>query len=301
MPFEGAVIGTLFAQLRTDMDAAIGDLAAIGDADTVAAPIETADIWFDVDGNGRRDGGEGLADVMGELAGFGALPNLTIQFDTADAAWLSAYAHLLAGLSELVLAVDPATEIDQVLQGRRALAALNAEAGAPFGPGFDYQFGDMADLAAIVIGTLEGPVDAARTQAAQAHWLAMVADNRRFWARVATETDNVAEWIPNKAQVSVLGLPFPPETGQRWLNVLREAEALLKGDVLLPHWRLADGLGIDLNALLQNPPELNLVGLVQGMDLLPYIRPGRLIGGDALWQFEALIGGNAGLYMVILN
>ena len=304
IPFEGRVIADLFGQVRTDMIAALDALASISNSDTVALRIDTADIWFDIDASGSRSTGEGLTDLvgLGLTGGFGdPLAGVAIRFDTADAAWLAAYAHLLAGFSDLVLAFDPTVAIDEVLAGRAAINGLNATAGSPFGSGMGYQIGDYADLAAMVVDALERQPDPALTRSAQAHWLAMIAQNRVFWQRVATETDNDAEWIPNKAQVSALGLPFPAETGQVWLNVLAEAEALLKGEALMPHWRLADGAGIDMNALFQNPPDVDVLGMAHGMDLLPFMRQGRLISGDSLWRFEQMMAGDAGLYMVILN
>lgn len=303
-PFSGAVIGDLFSQVGTDMAGAIALLDGLGPDEAVAVRLNTADIWFDINSNGGRDGGEGLAEVAGWglTAGFGEpLPAVSIRFDTADAAWLAAYAHLLAGLSDAVLALDPVPAIDAVLAGRDAIGDLNAQAGAPFGSGLGYQIGDYADLAAILVDVIEGPVDATRAQSAQGHLLAMVAQNRNFWTWVAAETDNEAEWIPNKRQVSALGLPFPPDTGQLWLAVLTDAERLLTGDLLIPHWRLAEGAGIDLNALLQDPPEIDILGMAHGMDLMPYARLGPRMAGDALWRFEQMLGGQAGLYMVILN
>ena len=304
VPFEGRVIADLFAQVRTDMTAALDALAPISDTDTVALRIDTADIWFDIDASGSRSAGEGLTDLanLGLTGGFGEpLAGAAIRFDTADAAWLAAYAHLLAGFSDLVLAFNPTVAIDAALAGRAAMADINAAAGAPIGPGMESDFDDYADLAVMVVDALERQPDPVLTRSAQAHWLAMIAQNRVFWQRVAAETDNDAEWIPNKAQVSALGLPFPPDTGQLWLNVLTEAEALLKGEVLMPHWRLADGAGIDMNALFQNPPEVDILGMIQGKDLLPFMRQGRLISGESLMRFEQMMAGDALLYMVILN
>jgi hypothetical protein len=302
-PFQGAIIAALFAQMQTDLNGAAPLLAGIADGDDVAVTINTADIWFDIDMNGARSPGEGLSDLLTQnMGGFGQpLPDITVRFDTADAAWLAAYAHLLSGLADMVIAFDPATAIDDVLAARAQFAQINIDTGSPYGTGMGMMVGDYTDVAAMIVDALERQPDAALTRSAQAHWLAMVEQNRIFWARVAQETDNDAEWIPNKSQVSALGLPFPADTGQRWLNVLADAEAVLKGEALMPHWRIQGAAGIDLNALLQNPPTVDVLGMIHGMDLLPYIRPGRVITRDSWWRFEELVTGNAGLYMVILN
>jgi hypothetical protein len=149
---------------------------------------------------------------------------------------------------------------------------------------------------------VEGPLDPARTRAARDHLLATVRDNRAFWTLVPQETDNDREWIPNKRQQSATGLPFPPETGPLWLAVLSDAEAVLRGDLLIPFWRLEPGAGFDLGAFLQDPPQdVDLAGLIQGATLLPYLREGPLASGQNLWRFAAMLQGDSALYMVMLN
>ena len=59
--------------------------------------------------------------------------------------------------------------------------------------------------------------------------------------------------------------------------------------------------GINLALLLDNPPPIDLIGMIQGGDLLPYAQTGRLISWDNLMRFGALTQGDAGLFMVILN
>lgn len=307
-PFAPADIAALFAAVTADMEGAIAALGPIGADDAVALRIDTADLWFDIDMDGRRSPGEGLTDVVTLTLGeFGPpMPDVTIRFDTADAAWLAAYAHMLAGFGELVLAFDPTATIARVLDSRAAFAALAAEEpGAPAGPGSEEDFtatqADFADLAAMALGAIEVRPDPARTRAVRAHWLAMIADNRAFWDRVAAETDNDAEWIPNKAQLSATGLPFPPQTAQRWQAVLADAEAALTGRALIPHWRLPAGAGFDLGRMLEDPPMIDVVGLLQGADILPYAARGRVLSLDSLRSFARMAGGDAALFVVILN
>lgn len=300
--FTGAMIEQMFAQISTDMAGSIGALAAISDDSAVVVTINTADIWFDINMSGNREAGEGLIAVAGLTLNNGLEPQSkpVIRFDTADAAWLSAYAHLLAGISEVVLTFGPAETIDKIRNSITDLAALNA-LGAPKDYGYDAEFGSYVDIAAMILGALEGQPDIAHSRAAHAHFLAMIADNRVFWDRVAQESDNNAEWIPNKRQVSALPINFPPDTGPTWQLVLAEANAVLNGDLLIPHWRMGNGAGIDLAALMENPPNVDLIGMIQGVDLIPYARAGRLIEGRSLTRFEQLLQGDAGLFMVILN
>jgi len=297
-PFDPATVTTLFTAALADMEGAVAALDGIDSE--VAVRIDTADIWFDIDLNGTRGVGEDMASVVS--LGLGTqLPTITVQFDTADAVWLRAYAHLLAGVSETALAFDPTQAIGKVHAATDAMEAINAEAGAPFGTGMHHEIGPYVDYAAIVLNAVQVRPDPTRLAAARDHLLATVQDNRRFWTEVARETDNDAEWIPNKRQQSATGLVFPPDTGTLWLAVLDDAEAVLTGRALIPYWRLAGDAGIDLSAIIADPPVMDLIGLAQGGDLLPYVRHGRVMDGNALTMFSAMIGGDAGLFMVMLN
>jgi hypothetical protein len=142
----------------------------------------------------------------------------------------------------------------------------------------------------MALEALAGAPDPARTRAVRDGLLLVVAENRRFWRLVARETDDAAEWIPNKAQVSATGLPFPPDTGPVWLAVLDDAEAVLLGETLVPFWRVGPGAGLDLGAMLEDPPDLGLVGLVQGHALVPYLREGPLADGSSLRLFSEMVG-----------
>jgi hypothetical protein len=302
-PFDPEVIEQMFADIAYDMDIALTELEAIGDADQVAVTIDTADLWFDINMNDTRDAGEGVLDVTGMSLNRslnGVAPPV-IRFDTADAAWLAAYAHLLSGISDVVLAFHPAPAITRVLADAQTIAAMPDPAPGPYEYDFDTEMGRYADLAAIFIGALEQQPDPVLTRAAHAHFLGMIAQNRVFWSRVVTERDNEAEWIPNKAQTSALPLDFPPETGDRWRAVLSDAEQVLNGSRLIPHWRMGDTHGINLAELMQNPPPVDLVGFIQGGALLPFVQQGVLIDRTSLDRFADMLQGDAGLYMVILN
>jgi hypothetical protein len=83
--------------------------------------------------------------------------------------------------------------------------------------------------------------------------------------------------------------------------VLAEAEAVLKGDLLIPHWRLGDGAGINLAKAMQNPPEIDIIAIIQGEGVLPFLEEGTRMSGRSLTQFQRMLGGDAGLYMIIFN
>ncbi len=308
-PFDPAVVEQMFADADYDLGLALEALDTIADADEVGVTIDTADLWFDINMNGARDPGEDLLNVAGMTLNRGMGGSFvppSIRFDTADAAWLAAYAHLLSGVSEVFLAFHPAPAIARVQDAVAQMRVLDPQGEVkndhnPYSYDDTAMFANYADLAAMVIYAIEQQPDPVLSRSALAHFQGMIADNRTFWDRVARETDNDAEWIPNKNQQSALPIAFPPETGNAWRKVLADAEGLLNGTLLIPHWRFGDAAGINLAKLMQDPPPVDIVGFVQGVSLLPYVETGRLVSADSLARFDQMMQGDAGLYMVILN
>jgi hypothetical protein len=301
-PLDPGAVEEIFAGLVRDMEQARAPLLAIPDTAEVGVEIDLGDLWFDIDGNGQRGPGEDLTAVAGAALGPVARfqPALqvqatpTIRFDTADAAWLAAYTHLLAGIGELVVAFDSATVIRQSLEAIEQIDEIAGQEGAP-------GFAGAADMAAMVYLTLQTAPDPAHTRAARENFRGMVAQNRLFWARLAAETDNDGEWIPNARQTSALGIRIPAETEAIWLSVLDDAEKLLTGELLIPHWRYGPGAGIDLHALLDDPTVVDVAEWIHGIGLLPYARQGRTVTAANWRRFTRMAGGNATLFMIVLN
>jgi hypothetical protein len=302
-PFDPALVATLFTDISTRMEESRGWLSAIpADAD-FAVEVDFADIWFDINANGTRDDGEDMAGTLGPMllgwqwdARDPATPPPTIRFDAADAAWLSAYTHLLQGLSDTVLAYDPTAAIARMQGARTALGI------APGTVDFDYYgLEEASDYISIITGALDQQPDAARLASAHAHFLQMIAENRRFWGMVVQETDNAQEWIPNDTQTSALGLTLPPGTGAMWMAVLSDGEALLNGKALIPYWRAAEGRGINLQRMFTEPAPVDVIGWVQGYAAVPYLEQGRTVSADSWRAFEQMLAGDALLFTVFLN
>lgn len=302
-PLDPALITTIFTDIAADMDAARAPLAAIPAGADFGVEIAFADIWFDIDANGTRDAGEDMAATLGPIlmgwqwdARDPATPLPVLRFDAADAAWLMAYTHLLQGISETVVAYSPTDAIARMQNTRAALGL------APGVTNFEYYgMDEAADAVSIVIGALDQQPDAARLASARAHFLQMIAENRRFWGMVVQETDNDREWIPNDAQQSALGLTLPPGTGPAWMAVLSDGEALLNGKALIPYWRAADGTGVNLRRMFTEPAPFDLIGWFQGYAAVPYLEQGRTVSGDSWLAFEQMIAGDALLFTVFLN
>lgn len=296
------LVATIFSDLLDDLAGARAPLAEIEDGDAVRLPITFTDLWFDIDTNGVRERGEDLVTVAAlTLTGQPMLMSdaPTATFDTADAAWLLAYTHFLAAFAELVLSIDPTTQIDRFATARDEMDALAADTN--YRNAIDMQFGQQVDRAAIILSAIQGQPDPVHTRAAKSHLLEMIAANRTLWARVTAETDNEGEWIPNATQTQVLGLEVPPETGPRWLAVLDDAEALLTGAALVPHWRLREGAGINLARFLDDPAPIDPVGWMHGAALLPYSEEGRRVSPENWIFFQRMVQGDALLFVVFLN
>ena len=305
---DPATIATLFKNVSSGMDSARAALADIPANADFAIEITLSDLWFDINTNNTRDDSEDMLSFAGPMImGFAwsergpATPAPTIRFDGADAAWLSAYTHLLGGLSDIILAYDPTIPITRTTDARTAMASFGQLTPDPiFGMGGGASL-DAVDYIAIILATLNQTPDKPRMASAQSHFLAMVTDNRRFWAEVVLETDNANEWLPNDSQKSAMGIQLPPGTGPMWLGVLSDFEALLKGEKLVPYWRITGPAGVDVGWMFTDPRPIDLIAWVQGEGAVPYLKQGDLIS-PANWQaFEQAMSGQTMLFTLFLN
>lgn len=305
-PFRPAMIADLFRDVTLGMDRARQPLSKIAEGSDLAVDIALSDLWFDVNGNALRDPGEELLDVAGPIilgwrwrARAPDAPAPVIRFDAADAAWLSAYTHLLAGIAEVILAYDPTEAITGTLAATAALDRMRVGPADPHS--MESSMGEAVDVVAIMLAALDQTPDGARAASAQGHFLSMIADNRRFWTLVETETDNANEWLPNDRQTSALGIHVPPGTGPAWQAVLADGEALLQGEKLAPYWRVGPGHGVNIGRLFTDPRPVDVIGWIQGAAALPYLERGTVVS-DASWRrFSNLVSGEAMLFSVFLN
>ncbi|MEL6681489.1 MAG: hypothetical protein AAFQ09_02445 [Pseudomonadota bacterium] len=310
-PLTPEVIADLFTQIGDSMDNAQTALAPISAHDQVAVTLDLNHVWFDVNGNGARDETEDLLPILTSLFvrpwqlqetldrinASGGAP--TITFDTSDVAWLQAYTHVFSGTAEMVLAFDP-TEVIAKVQTNAATLTTLRDGPAPtlfLSPEDEA----IADLVTIVLGVLEQQPDAKRTRAALADFQAVISYNLEFWDRVRAETDDEKEFIPNADQDSALGILFPESIDTAWQAVLADAAMVLQGDLLIPHWRTGDQVGINLNAWLNNPAPLDIIGVLAGTDLAPYMQRGPVANAETIDAFDDVTGGNFALFAFTLN
>lgn len=249
-PIDPALFAELFTMTSQRMDAARAPLDALPTDAAFSVEIDLSDLWFDINANTGRDPGEDALQVLGPIImGFGFTPYdpsgpwPAIKFNAADAAWLSAYTHMLQGTAEMLLAYDPTEPISRILQARAAMEQLS-----PLSPDMFLGSGksgpDGIDIFATFLATLQQTPDTPRMRAAHDHFLSAIADNRRFWATVDLEMDNDAEWLPNDRQKPALGIELSIGTGAAWMDILTDAEDILRGKKLVPFWRF-EGAAFD--------------------------------------------------------
>ncbi len=305
-PFQPATIVGIFQAAEAELAKAHANLTAIPETSDFGAPIRLDTLWFDVNSNGTRDPGEDLPAVLSGT--FSRRPTatesppsrLTIRFDVADAAWLAAYTDLLTAVCDMVQAYDPTAPIARVLDAHRKMADLG-----PLKPELllksTPRIPDEIDMLAIVLATLQQQPDATRTAAARDHLLSMVAWNRVFWQRVARETDDDAEWLPNAQQHSAMGFDVPTDAAAAWGAVLADMEAALKGDKLIAYWRVGPPAGLNLAKMFAEPRPIDIPGWIQGWAALPYLQQGTLVTSDALAAFSRAVQGNTMLFALWFN
>ncbi len=258
-------------------------------------------VWFDVNANGTRDDWETALSVMQTLD---ASPqddfDGIIRFDSADAYWLKAYVHVMAGMAELTLAADPTPAIRTVYEGRMAMEKVGPVQAM-------FTDNDMADTITATLLTLRGTPDKTRTRAAHRHFKAMIEANRSFWTSVMLETDNDREWLPNPDQTSAFGIEVSQEMAEGWQAVLTEMSAILEGEALIPYWRYengydsAQGVGVNIAKFLQDPGEMDILLWIHGAAAAPYLEAGPLARMQAWDQFTRMTRGDSMMFAVWFN
>jgi len=267
--------------------------------------INSKDIWFDIDKNGERGENELFSLQLAELFNGRrrrlrrtTFPeDIEIRFDTADADWALAYVYNLSAVSEFVLALDPTPAIKEAIDGRKAVLGDNLGFSAF---GFDREI----DTIAALIFAYEGEPDVTRMRKSRKHLLDMISANKKFWKNLENETDNDREWIPNSEQESAFGLEVSEELAESWQDILTDFEDILEGRKLVPFWRLDqknETRGINMKRLMMDPPDMDIIRMIHGGTLAPYIEEGDVITRENLRRFRRLTGRQNGLFALWFN
>ncbi len=268
-----------------DADLASADAALEGVGDgNVTVVLDLGRIRLDLKGDGKPTDDETLAAIIGHLSQSpGAQPaasaSLEVKFDAGDAPWLAGYSHALMGLCDFLLAHDVQASFDAVshLFFAKSMAPAAAALSRPLPPGsIGSGLPDTAAIADMIalIHTINWPVvEPERMRAVRSHLKAMIGLSRKSWALILAETGDDREWIPNPRQTHVaLGMRVSQTQIDAWMSALDEADAILDGRLLVPHWRF--GRGIDLKAFFEAPRTFDLMMFMTGSGAVPYLADG---------------------------
>jgi len=271
----------ILQQFNDDLDRAAAVLAEVKDPD-VKLCLPVGMIRLDLDGDGTAGQDETFWKVFTRVAWRAAkLSNeqkrFPIGFDAADVHWMIGYTHLLRAMVEAWLAYDTEGFFGQTAHFFFAGVELPYE-GLGVGKsdqGFDIN--QIADAVAAIHLVHFQLADSQRLSRAREHLLAMIDQSRLCWENALAEKDDDREWIPNANQTSLTPLTVNEERIAAWKRFLDEAEAVLEGDKLLPHWRVKDGRGINLKRVFEEPRTFDLVLWAHGAAALPYLEEGELV------------------------
>lgn len=316
VPPNPAPAETTYADVRgmirtfiSDLAAAEKTLSAIRDQD-VSLPLRFGFVRLDLDGDGQAGEAEALWRLHAALTGQpqgryiggefvrptdvelrAAAEGLVVRLDRGDVSWLQGYCHLLSAIGEWALAHDMESSFGDVApylfarpQGRSVPAEMFAS--KEWGAGY-------ADAFAAVSGVPWPVSEPDRMRVALAHLEEVVRLSRETWRAIEAETDDDDEWIPNANQTGVL--PDGRVTAEMiagWKEFLDEAEAILAGRLLVPHWRLAPGRGVNLRRVFLEPRPLDVVRWVQGAAAVPYVEAGKCSEPDTWWRLQRTFRGN---------
>lgn len=286
-------VSALFIDLKTSLQRANATLSKVRGED-FGVTVNVSQARMDLDGDGIVGSNEMVLAAMGRPLGLPVRDadgqDVVIRFDSADAVWLKGYTHFLSGVLGVLTAYDwmPVWNQCAHVVFRNPLPAPPiAKHSAAMG---HENMSQAADLIAAVHEMRLELVRKNGLRQARDDFRAMIECSRICWKRVLSETDDDHEWLPSPTQTGPGGAKVTAQQIEGWQHVLNELDAILKGDKLLPHWRLKPGEGINIDKLVNSPPRLDIILLIQGSALIPYLQEGPISDQDTWRNLMAPFG-----------
>lgn len=303
------------AAFSDDLDVAIPLLLAAAEGD-FSVEIDVTQIRIDIDGDGEAGEAESVGAFLAMAAGTGqrldmgsgmapdlGLPATTFAFDGSDAIWLAGYSQVLATQSDFLLAHDFEDFFNAAMHRLFPGAGLPMETHPNSGQLFMDRDSDalLADAIAM-IHTINWPVvDRERLIGARDRVLSVLDLSRRNWNSILAETDDHLEFIPSPYQTPLAPqMAVTKEMVGAWRETLDVSEAILRGELLLPHWRYGD-LGFDLAAWFEGAERTDAVLLFTGLDALPYLKVGEIADAESFAAANGAFGGSIWNYAAWFN
>ncbi|MCH7990358.1 MAG: hypothetical protein IID46_14550 [Planctomycetes bacterium] len=298
-PISYEQLRKIYETLLNDLTQAEATLAKVKDKD-VKLPLHMGLLRFDFNGDGIVDEEEAFWKIFARVTGNRRITPLAVErfaitFDKADVHWLRGYCHLLSALTEFILAHDWKESFD------RTGHLFFKKVDSPFQfltkkPRKRIWFDSETEIMDFIafIHLINYPVkEPARMKSALSHLESVIAQSRENWKAIESETDDDNEWIPNPKQTGVIpGVRVTQTIIDGWKEFLDEAEAILKGDKLIPHWRVDDGRGINLRKVFTHPKRFDLILWIQGSAAEPFLEQGTLTEKQFWRRLQRNFGGN---------
>jgi hypothetical protein len=299
-----------YADFRALLETYVADLARAEEtiagvtSSDVKLVLDLSQIRYDVEGDGRVGADERLLAIIQRITGIpeAEMPaSLTFAFDAGDARWLQGYSHVLMAIGEFLLAHDWQESFDvSFFHFFPGMESPFRDALVPPTGNSNDQISPVADLISFL--HIRWPVvEPERMAAVREHLKATIALSRESWQAIVAERDDDREWIPNPEQTNRFAdvLPVSPERIDAWYAVLDEAEAVLDGEKLVPHWRFSQGF--NLRRVFEEPQPFDLVLWITGPATLPYLEDGPVATPEEWGRLTQAFEGNFGLFAVWVN
>jgi hypothetical protein len=300
-----------FQDFRGLLQAFVSDLGsaeatlALVKSDKVKLVLDLDKIHYDVRGDGVIGDDDRLVGVIERVTGMArsVMPSsLVFAFGKGDALWLQGYCNLLMAFGDFFLAYDWHESFETTFfHFFPKMSSPFRDALAPADPN-DYFMSEGSPIADFIsFAHIRWPLtEPARMHEARDHLKKMIALSRASWAAIEAETDNDRKWIPNERQTSSFqSVVVDANRIAAWHAVLDEAEAILDGKKLVPHWRLRQG--INIRRVFEEPQPFDFVLWITGPAALPYLEDGPVVTNEEWGRITDSFGGSFGVFAVWFN
>ena len=286
-------------------DLALAEETLVGVGPDVRLRLDLRKLHYDIDGDGRIASDESFVAVVQQVTGMpaDAMPaDLTFAFDQGDALWLRGYCHVLMAMSDFIVAHDWQESFESSFFHffPKMESPFAAALAAPDDSNPMYAEGaPIADF--ISFFHIRWPVsDPERMKSARQHIKAMIALSRESWDSIEAETDDDREWLPNARQTSPFAsIQVDAAQIAAWRGVMDQAELVIDGKKLVPHWRFRQGF--NLARVFEEPRPLDTVLWITGPAALPYLEDGPVSTSEDWNTMVDAFGGRFGIFAVWFN
>lgn len=287
-----------------DLDETRALFERAGESGDYVIKIDPWQVRIDFDGDGEAAPAETLGTLINSMGDFVDIDmsstmgksktkpvDTSIGFDRADAIWFAGYTQVVATPIDFLLAHDFSAFFDAYLHrafpnsglpmqnyGRGNAMMLDAESDA-----------SIADMIA-ALHTLSFPVvDSERLAGVRERMLDVTALSRRNWEAIEAETDDDRELVPSPSQTAIIpGPEVTEEVVAAWRETLDTVDLILEGELLVPHWRLRQG--IDLKAYFDTAQHTDIILLLTGQGALPFLKDGPIADAQSFAAGNRVFG-----------